>query len=43
MILIWMWDSDPKPLRRAEIGHGIKVPTYVVGSALALVVGDGRC
>ena len=22
----------PKPLRRAEIGHGIKVPTYVSGS-----------
>ena len=30
-ILIWMWDSDPKPLRRAEIGHGIKLPTYVSG------------
>ena len=24
-------ESDPKPLRRAEIGHGIKVPTYVSG------------
>jgi cytochrome c oxidase subunit I+III len=31
MILIWMWGSDQKPLRRAEIGHGIKVPTYVSG------------
>jgi len=31
MILIWMWQSDPKPLPRAEIGHGIKVPTYVSG------------
>jgi len=31
-ILIWMWESDPKPLARAEIGHGIKVPTYVTGS-----------
>jgi len=31
-ILIWMWESDPKPLPRAEIGHGIKVPTYVSGS-----------
>ena len=30
-ILIWMWESDPKPLPRAEIGHGIKVPTYVSG------------
>jgi cytochrome c oxidase subunit I+III len=32
MILIWMWGSDPEPLPRAEIGHGIKVPTYVSGS-----------
>ena len=32
MILIWMWSSDPEPLPRAEIGHGIKVPTYVSGS-----------
>jgi cytochrome c oxidase subunit I+III len=32
MIMIWMWSSDPKPLRRAEIGHGIKVPTYISGS-----------
>lgn len=31
MILIWMWGSDPHPLPRAEIGHGIKVPTYVSG------------
>ena len=31
MILIWMWSSDPEPLPRAEIGHGIKVPTYVSG------------
>jgi cytochrome c oxidase subunit I+III len=30
-ILIWMWESDPKPLARAEIGHGIKVPTYLSG------------
>jgi cytochrome c oxidase subunit I+III len=29
MILVWMWSSDPRPTRRAEIGHGIKVPTYV--------------
>jgi cytochrome c oxidase subunit I+III len=32
MLLVWMWSSDPKPLPRAEIGHGIKVPTYVSGS-----------
>jgi cytochrome c oxidase subunit I+III len=31
MIIVWMWSSDPRPLRRAEIGHGIKVPTYVSG------------
>jgi len=31
MILIWMWQSDPRPTRRAEIGHGIKVPTYLSG------------
>jgi cytochrome c oxidase subunit I+III len=31
MILIWMWGSDPEPLPSAEIGHGIKVPTYVSG------------
>jgi cytochrome c oxidase subunit I+III len=31
-ILIWMWPSDPQPLARAEIGHGIKVPTYLSGS-----------
>ena len=31
MILIWMWGSDPMPAPRAEIGHGIKVPTYVSG------------
>jgi cytochrome c oxidase subunit I+III len=30
-ILIWMWECDPRPLARAEIGHGIKVPTYVSG------------
>ena len=32
MIVIWMWSGDPEPLPRAEIGHGIKVPTYVSGS-----------
>jgi cytochrome c oxidase subunit I+III len=32
ILLVWMWGSDPKPLPRAEIGHGIKVPTYVSGS-----------
>jgi len=32
MLVVWMWSSDPKPLPRAEIGHGIKVPTYVSGS-----------
>jgi cytochrome c oxidase subunit I+III len=32
MLLVWMWSSDPKPLPRAEIGHGIKVPTYISGS-----------
>ena len=43
MILIWMWEQRSEAAaRRAEIGHGIKVPTYVVGSALAFVVGDGR-
>ena len=31
MILVWMWSSDPEPLRRVEIGHGIKLPTYVSG------------
>jgi cytochrome c oxidase subunit I+III len=32
MILVWMWGSDPRPMRRAEIGHGIRLPTYVSGS-----------
>ena len=33
MILIWMWgERSEAPSRRAEIGHGIKVPTYVSGS-----------
>ncbi|WP_065753135.1 cytochrome c oxidase subunit I [Bradyrhizobium paxllaeri] len=31
MILIWIWGSDPGPLPRAGIGHGIRVPTYVNG------------
>jgi cytochrome c oxidase subunit I+III len=31
-IMVWMWSSDPRPLPRAEIGHGIKVPTYASGS-----------
>jgi cytochrome c oxidase subunit I+III len=31
LILVWMWSSDPAPLRRAEIGHGIKVTTYLSG------------
>ena len=42
-ILIWMWSSDPKPMRRAEIGHGIKVPTYVSGPTLAFRGGRWWC
>jgi cytochrome c oxidase subunit I+III len=30
-ILVWMWRSDPRPLPAVEIGHGIKLPTYVSG------------
>jgi cytochrome c oxidase subunit I+III len=31
MILIWMWNSDPEPAASAEIGGGLKLPTYVSG------------
>jgi cytochrome c oxidase subunit I+III len=30
-ILVWMWRSDREPLPDAEIGHGIRLPTYVAG------------
>ena len=32
MVLVWMWDSDPEPLKAADIGGGIKLPTYASGS-----------
>jgi cytochrome c oxidase subunit I+III len=32
MVLVWMWDSDPELLATADIGGGIKLPTYASGS-----------
>ncbi|WP_291865539.1 cytochrome c oxidase subunit I [Bradyrhizobium sp.] len=32
MVIVWMWDSDPKPLAAVDIGSGIKLPTYAAGS-----------
>lgn len=32
MIIIWMWESDPKPLASADIGGELKLPTYATGS-----------
>ena len=32
MVLVWMWDSDPKPLAGVDIGGGLKLPTYASGS-----------
>jgi cytochrome c oxidase subunit I+III len=31
LILVWMWQSDPKPAAAADIGGGIKLPTYASG------------
>jgi cytochrome c oxidase subunit I+III len=32
MVLVWMWDSDPEPVKAVDIGGGIKLPTYASGS-----------
>ncbi|MCK1512181.1 cytochrome c oxidase subunit I [Bradyrhizobium sp. 190] len=32
MLVVWMWDSDPKPLEPVDIGGGIKLTTYASGS-----------
>jgi cytochrome c oxidase subunit I+III len=32
MVLVWMWDSDPKPLADVDIGGGLKLSTYASGS-----------
>ena len=32
MMIVWMWEADPQPLPRVEIGGGIKLPTYATGS-----------
>jgi cytochrome c oxidase subunit I+III len=32
MVLIWMWDSDPQPVKAVDIGGGLKLPTYASGS-----------
>ena len=32
MILIWMWQTDPKPTAPVDIGGGLKLPAYVAGS-----------
>jgi cytochrome c oxidase subunit I+III len=32
-IMVWMWDSDPAPSGRAQIGGGIALPTYATGPA----------
>jgi cytochrome c oxidase subunit I+III len=31
-ILIWMWESDPKPTAPVDIGGGTRLPTYLSGS-----------
>lgn len=31
MILVWMWDSDPEPLKEADVGGGVQLPTYATG------------
>jgi cytochrome c oxidase subunit I+III len=30
-VIVWMWESDPAPAGRVEIGGGIRLPTYVSG------------
>jgi cytochrome c oxidase subunit I+III len=32
MVLVWMWDSDPKPAATVDIGGGLKLPIYASGS-----------
>ena len=32
MVLVWMWDSDPEPLKAVDIGGGINLPAYASGS-----------
>jgi cytochrome c oxidase subunit I+III len=32
-VIVWMWESDPTPAGRAEIGGGIRLPTYLSGPA----------
>jgi cytochrome c oxidase subunit I+III len=32
MVIVWMWDSDPKPLAAVDIGGGLKLPTHASGS-----------
>ena len=42
MILIWMWPQrSARRLDAVDIGGGIRLPTYVSGTTLAFVVGDG--
>jgi cytochrome c oxidase subunit I+III len=31
-ILIWLWQTDPKPTAAVDIGGGLKLPTYMTGS-----------
>jgi cytochrome c oxidase subunit I+III len=31
MMIVWMWPSDPPSAGRADIGGGIRLPTYVSG------------
>jgi cytochrome c oxidase subunit I+III len=30
-VIVWMWESDPPPAGRADIGGGIVLPTYLSG------------
>jgi cytochrome c oxidase subunit I+III len=32
-ILAWMWNSDPEPIAPVDIGGGIRLSTYVIGSS----------
>ena len=41
MILVWMWNSDPRPTAR-DIGGGYQPADSMLRSALAFVVGDGH-
>ena len=42
MILVWMWDSDPKPLKAVDIGGGHQAADLCNRSAVAFLVGDDR-